>query len=157
MNNDIISEKSKLITLFLLIFRRFRHPLTVPDMESFAAPNPYGFAGSYYGTPERYEMNRYAYRLGNRGSEEPEEPQAAALRVPSQEEAELQHVALEDEPVVFRRSGSYMTRSKFQFVRQTVMLIFLEIRIYFLFQKSPKKSVMNVAFSRNLRFVTIFC
>eukprot|EP00093_Oithona_nana_P011614 11614.XXX_341299_338499_1 [CDS] Oithona nana genome sequencing. len=91
---------------------RFRHPLTVPDMESFAAPNPYGFAGSYYGTPERYEMNRYAYRLGNRGSEEPEEPQAAALRVPSQEEAELQHVALEDEPVVFRRSGSYMTRMR---------------------------------------------
>ena len=85
-------------------------------------------------------MNRYAYRLGNRGPEEPEEPQAAALRVPSQEEAELQHVALEDEPVVFRRSGSYMTRSKFQFVRQTVMLTFLEIRIYFLFQISPKKN-----------------
>ena len=74
-------------------------------MESFAAPNPYGFAGSYYGTPERYEMNRYAYRLGNRGSEEPEQPQAAALRVPSQEEAELQHVALEDERSRLKTTG----------------------------------------------------
>ena len=88
---------------------RFRHPLSVPDMAAFAAPNPYGFAGSYYGTPERYEMNRYAYRLR---PEEAEEPEAAALRAPSQEEAELQQAALEDQPVVYRRSGSYMTRSK---------------------------------------------
>ena len=57
-------------------------------MPSFVAPNPYGFSGSYYGTPERYEMNRYAYRLGNK---EPE-PEAAALKAPSQEEAELQQV-----------------------------------------------------------------
>ena len=92
-----------------LITCRFRHPLSVPDMEAFAAPNPYGFAGSYYGTPERYEMNRYAYRLR---PEEAEEPEAAALRAPSQEEAELQQAALEDQPVVYRRSGSYMTRSK---------------------------------------------
>ena len=92
-----------------LITCRFRHPLSVPDMAAFAAPNPYGFAGSYYGTPERYEMNRYAYRLR---PEEAEEPEAAALRAPSQEEAELQQAALEDQPVVYRRSGSYMTRSK---------------------------------------------
>merc|ERR1711953_1074891 len=72
---------------------RFRHPLSVPDMAAFAAPNPYGFAGSYYGTPERYEMNRYAYRL-------------------RPEEAELQQAALEDQPVVYRRSGSYMTRMR---------------------------------------------
>jgi len=88
---------------------RFRHPLSVPDMAAFAAPNPYGFAGSYYGTPERYEMNRYAYRLR---PEEAEEPEAAALRAPSQEEAELQQAALEDQPVVYRRSGSYMTRMR---------------------------------------------
>ena len=106
----IVSEKKIVVNQFnFLITCRFRHPLSVPDMAAFAAPNPYGFAGSYYGTPERYEMNRYAYRLR---PEEAEEPEAAALRAPSQEEAELQQAALEDQPVVYRRSGSYMTRSK---------------------------------------------
>ena len=79
---------NRVINLNYNFFFRFRHPLTVPDMPSFVAPNPYGFSGSYYGTPERYEMNRYAYRLGNK---EPE-PEAAALKAPSQEEAELQQV-----------------------------------------------------------------
>ena len=106
----LVSEKKIVVNQFnFLITCRFRHPLSVPDMAAFAAPNPYGFAGSYYGTPERYEMNRYAYRLR---PEEAEEPEAAALRAPSQEEAELQQAALEDQPVVYRRSGSYMTRSK---------------------------------------------
>ena len=48
-------------------------------MESFASPNSYGFAGSYYGTPERYEMNRYAYRTANR--QEVDEPEVQELKV----------------------------------------------------------------------------
>ena len=80
-------------------------------MESFASPNPYGFSGSYYGTPERYEMNRYAYRMANRQ----EEPEVAELKAPTREEVELQQ-AVEEEPVVYRRDGSYMRRSKFSFL-----------------------------------------
>jgi len=67
---------------------RFKHPLTVTDMRSFASPFNGGY-GSYVGaagTPERYEM---ASRLASRPEpeEEVDEPVAAELKTspPEQE------------------------------------------------------------------------
>ena len=64
---------------------RFRHPLTVSDMSSFAAPESYGSYGyglfSGAGTPERYSdiPNRYAYRTKTYYDEA--EPEAEELKV----------------------------------------------------------------------------
>jgi len=64
---------------------RFRHPLTVSDMSSFAAPESYGGYGyglfSGAGTPERYSdvPNRYAYRTKTYYDEP--EPEAEELKV----------------------------------------------------------------------------
>lgn len=80
---------------------RFRHPLTVSDMSTFASPHNYGSYGYGYmsgaGTPERYSdlANRYAYRTK---SYEPEVEEVAS--------------ELNELPVVARRSlsDSYYTR-----------------------------------------------
>ena len=81
---------------------RFRHPLTVSDMSTFASPHNYGSYGYGYmsgaGTPERYSdlANRYAYRTK---SYEPEVEEVAS--------------ELNSEPVAVARrslSDSYYTR-----------------------------------------------
>jgi len=69
---------------------RFKHPLTVTDMRSFASPFNNGGYGSYVGaagTPERYDMaSRLASRPETYVESEVEEPVAAELKTAPQEQ-----------------------------------------------------------------------